>query len=175
MAADKADGPAKEELQTALTWSLRVNEMVAEIVKHVPPFPYVRESLEKITEQADILVCSSTPVEALLREWAEHDIAKYTRLIAGQETGSKAEHLAIMTQKYDPGKILMMGDALGDQKAAETNNTLFYPINPGQEAQSWKRFHDEAFDKFLNGQYPGPYQDQRKEEFAACLPEQPSW
>ena len=174
-AIDKAAGPAKAQLQTALTWSIRVNEMVAEVVKHIPPFPYARESFEKITEYADILVCSSTPVEALLREWTEHDVAKYTHLIAGQEMGSKAEHLAVMTQKYDPDNILMMGDALGDQKAAETNNTLFYPINPGHEAASWKRFHEEAFDKFLNGQYAGSYQDQRKEEFAACLPEHPSW
>ena len=174
-AIDKAQGPAKDELQTALTWSIRVNEMVAEIVKHVPPFPYVRESFEKITQKADILVCSSTPVEALEREWAEHDVAKYTRLIAGQEMGSKAEHLAVMTQKYDPSKILMMGDALGDKKAAESNKTLYYPINPGHEAESWKRFHDEAFDKFIAGDYAGPYQDQRKEEFLACLPETPNW
>ena len=174
-AIDKAQGQAKEELQTALKWSIRVNEMVAEIIKDVPPFPYVRESFEKITKQADILVCSSTPVEALLREWAEHDVAKYTRMIAGQEMGSKAEHLAVMTQKYNPSKILMMGDALGDKKAAESNNTLYYPINPGHEAESWKRFHDEAFDKFIAGEYAGPYQDQRKEEFLACLPETPTW
>ncbi len=175
LAINNAEGPAKEQLQTALTWSMRVNEMVAEVVKDVPPFPYARESLAKITEHADILVCSSTPVEALMREWAEHDVAKYTRLIAGQEMGSKAEHLAIMTEKYKADNILMIGDALGDQKAAETNNTLFYPINPGREAESWKRFHEEAFDKFLNHHYAGPYQDQRKEEFAACLPEHPSW
>ncbi len=175
LAIDKAEGPAKEQLQTALTWSIRVNEMIAEIVRNIPPFPYARESFEKITEHADILVCSSTPVEALLREWAEHDVAKYTSLIAGQEMGSKTEHLAVMTHKYDPKNILMMGDALGDQKAAETNNTLYYPINPGCEAESWKRFYEEAFEKFLAGQYAGPYQDQRKEEFSACLPETPSW
>lgn len=171
----ETEGPAQEEFKTALQWSIRVNEMVAEIVKDVPPFPYVRESFEKIVERADILVCSSTPVEALLREWAEHDVEKYTLLIAGQEMGSKAEHLAVMTEKYDNRNILMMGDALGDQRAAEVNNALYYPINPGHEAASWKRFHDEAFDKFLDNSYAGAYQDQVKKEFSSYLPETPAW
>ena len=172
---DDTDGPAKEEFKTALQWSMRVNEMVAEIVKDIPPFPHVRESLAKIVEQADIIVCSSTPVEALLREWSEHDVEKYTLFIAGQEMGSKAEHLAAMTEKYDGNKILMMGDALGDQKAAEANAAMFYPINPGHEAASWKRFHDEAFDKFLENSYAGDFQVKIINVFSSYLPDTPSW
>ena len=38
----------------------------------------------------------------------------------------------------------MVGDAPGDLKAAKANKALFYPINPGSEDASWKRFHDEA-------------------------------
>jgi len=170
-----ATGPAKAELETALRWSQRVNEMVAEVVKNIPPFAHVRESLEKIVEQADIIVCSSTPVEALEREWAEHDVVRYANVVAGQEMGSKAEHLAVMCEKYDTDKILMVGDALGDQDAAETNGVLFYAINPGHEDASWKRFHDEAFDKFVAGQYAGEYETMVKAEFAGYLPETPPW
>lgn len=170
-----ASGAAKEEFERVLRWSLRVNEMVTEIVKNIHPFPYVRESLEKIVGQADIIVCSSTPAEALQREWGEHDVAKYTKVIAGQEMGKKAEHLAVMCEKYDKDKILMMGDALGDQDAAEKNDSLFYAINPEAEGASWKRFHDEGFDKFTAGQYAGEYETMVKAEFAGYLPETPPW
>jgi phosphoglycolate phosphatase-like HAD superfamily hydrolase len=174
-AIEMAGPEAKKELQVALRWSVRVNEMVAEIVKNVPPFPYVRESLEKIAERADIIVCSSTPVEAIEREWAEHDIVKYVSLIAGQEMGTKAQHLAVMCEKYDCHKILMIGDALGDQKAAESNDVMFYPINPGTEVASWKRFLDQAFDQFITNRYWGEYEEKLKAEFVAYLPNMPPW
>jgi phosphoglycolate phosphatase-like HAD superfamily hydrolase len=174
-AIEAAHGDAKNQLQTALRWSIRVNEMVAEIVKDVPLFPYVRQSLEKIIKHADIIVCSSTPVEAIEREWTEHDIAKYVSLIAGQEMGTKAQHLAKMCEKYDREKILMIGDALGDQKAAETNKVLFFPIIPGHEAASWKRFYNEAFDQFIEGKYAGNYERTVITEFEKCLPDYPVW
>jgi phosphoglycolate phosphatase-like HAD superfamily hydrolase len=174
-AMDTAGPEAKKELQIALRWSVRVNEMVAEIVRDIPPFPYVRECLKKIIERADVIVCSSTPVEAIEREWAEHNIVKYVLLIAGQEMGTKAQHLAQMCEKYDRNKILMVGDALGDQKAAETNKTMFYPINPGAEAASWKRFLNQAFDMFVEGRYAGGYEEKLNSEFAAYMPDTPTW
>jgi len=69
----------------------------------------------------------------------------------------------------------MLGDAPGDMKAAKANDVLFYAINPGAEVQSWKRFHDEAFDKFMNGQYTGEYEDKVIAEFEGYLPENPPW
>jgi phosphoglycolate phosphatase-like HAD superfamily hydrolase len=166
----------KEELQRVLTWSQRVNEMVAEIVKDVPPFPFVRESLEKVFQFADIIVCSATPTEALEREWSEHGLTKYVKVIAGQEMGSKAQHLAIVSQtKYDKDNIIMLGDALGDLDAAEKNSVLFYPINPGGEEASWKRFHDEAFDKFIANNYNGDYEKNVITEFEKTLPTHPEW
>ena len=175
-AVSEATGQAKEELQHALNWSYRVNESVNDIVKGIPPFPNVIESLEKINKFADAIVCSSTPYEALQREWEENDMAKYVTVIAGQEMGKKAEHLDFATSgKYDKNKVLMIGDAPGDCNAAKANGVLFYPIVPGDEPKSWKRFHDEAFDKFLNGEYAGQYEAGRIAEFDAKLPEKPSW
>ena len=176
-AIDAAPDPdAKSELEHVLRWSEQVNRAVKDIVKDVPPFPFVRESLEKITPLADVIVVSGTPGEALAREWEEHDISRYTEVIAGQEMGKKTEHLAFATNgKYEPNNILMIGDAPGDMKAAKANNALFYPINPGNEEKSWQRFYEEAFDKFIKGQYAGAYEEKVIAEFDRYLPESPPW
>ncbi len=167
---------AKKELQLALQWSEKVNSVITQIVKDMPPFPHVPESLEKIKSKADAIVVSSTPVEALEREWQEHDIAQYVEVIAGQEMGKKKEHLEYSTKdKYPKDHVLMIGDAPGDMKAAKANDALFYPINPGDEDTSWKRFHDEAFDRFIKGQYAGEYEEKLIAEFDSYLPVDPPW
>ncbi len=164
------------ELERALAWSEAVNATIADMVHGVPPFPYVRESLEMMMGEVDMVVVSATPTEALVREWKEHSIDGYVRLIAGQEMGSKAQHLALAGKgKYAPGHILMIGDAPGDMKAARANNALFYPINPGAENQSWERFYREAYQRFVAGTYAGDYEQTLVAEFEAYLPEVPPW
>ena len=164
------------ELDTAWAWTTGVNATVADMVHGVPPFPYVRESLEFLSDKADMIVVSATPLEALTREWHEHDIAKYVRVIAGQEMGKKALHLKLATEgKYAPDRVLMIGDAPGDMKAARANGALFYPINPGHEEASWQRFHQEAMHKFLAGEYAGAYEATVIAEFEKLLPETPPW
>ena len=176
-AIKKATDPeAKNELGTALDWSERVNRAIEEIAKGILPFPYVRQSLEKIRSLSDVIVVSGTPTEALNREWEEHGIAKYVEVIAGQEMGNKAQHLEYATKgRYDKDHVLMIGDAPGDMKAAKANDALFYPINPGNEIESWKRFHDEALDKFIKSEYAGRYEEEHIEEFDSLLPELPPW
>lgn len=165
-----------KDLEMALAWSLDVNAAVKKIVRNVPPFPKVREALEKLKIQADIIVVSQTPTEALNREWEEHDIAKFAEIIAGQELGTKAEHIQFAANgKYEPNHILMVGDAPGDLKAARANNALFYPVNPGKEEKSWKRFYEEATDRFFEGTYKGEYEQKLIEEFEKMLPERPPW
>ena len=172
-AADETGDPV---LVQALAWSKAVNKTVADMVRGIPPFPFVHESLEKVFPLADIIVCSATPGEALTREWEEHDIAKYTKVIAGQEMGTKKEHLSYaINGRYSSDHVLMIGDAPGDQKAAKANNALFYPINPGDEDDSWQRFSEEAFDKFVNGAYAGAYEQKLIAEFDKYLPEKPPW
>ncbi|MBN1918617.1 MAG: HAD hydrolase-like protein [Verrucomicrobia bacterium] len=171
-----ANGDAKAELERVLAWSEAVNASVADIVYGVPPFPHVRESLEKAFPEADMIVVSATPGEALVREWTEHDIARYVRVIAGQEMGKKADHLRLAAAgKYPNNKVLMIGDAPGDLEAARANHARFYPINPGDEAASWKRFHDEALDRFFAGEYQGEYEDSLVEDFLRRLPDTPPW
>ena len=69
----------------------------------------------------------------------------------------------------------MIGDAPGDFKAAKANGVLFYPINPGNEDNSWQRFYEESYDKFLNGEYAGEYEASLIKEFEAYLPTVPPW
>ena len=176
-AIDEATDPeAKKELEMVMEWSKRVNWAISETVKGMPPFPFVRESLQKVQPKADAVVVSATPYEALVREWEEHDLAQYVRVIAGQEMGTKVQHLAYATKgKYEENHVLMIGDAPGDMKAARANDALFYPINPGHEIASWKRFRDEAFDRFLAGTYAGEYEAGLIAEFDGYLPELPPW
>jgi phosphoglycolate phosphatase-like HAD superfamily hydrolase len=121
-------------INLTLAWSKKVNVDIAEMVFGISPFPYFEESLKKIVEKADAMVVSQTPGEALEREWEENSIDNFVRLICGQEYGTKTEHIALAAKgKYPDNKILMIGDAPGDYKAASSNGVLFYPINPGHE------------------------------------------
>ena len=175
-AIGRADDEARKELELALQWSERVNRAVAEIVKDVPPFPLLRESLEKLQGKADVVVVSAAPGEAMVREWNEHDIARYVAVMAGQEMGSKTQHLQYATKgRYKENHVLLVGDAPSDQRAAKANNALFYPVNPGGEEASWKRFHDEALGRFFKGQYAGAYERKLIAEFDSRLPEKPPW
>jgi phosphoglycolate phosphatase-like HAD superfamily hydrolase len=169
-------GNPSELMKKTLEWSVSVNETVADIVKNVPPFPHLRESLEKITGECDVIIVSATPEEALKREWNEHGIDRFAKVIAGQEMGTKKEHLHIASLKgYQKDRMLMIGDAPGDLKSAKANGILFYPINPGDEQDSWKRFYVEAYDKFINGEYKGGYEEMLIREFDEYLPEKPPW
>lgn len=175
--AKAVESTGDPELLHCLQWSKAVNKAVEDMVHNVPPFPMVRESLEALFGKADVLVCSATPHEALAREWAEHDLTPLIGFIAGQEHGSKKEHLATAAppDRFPRDRVLMVGDAPGDQKAAEGNGVLFYPINPGHEEESWQRFHDEALPRFFAGTYAGPYMKRLIDEFHAYLPETPPW
>ena len=162
------------DLQIALAWSQAVNRAIAEMVSGVPPFPFVRECLERLADASDMLVVSATPNEALASEWQEHDLAQFVRAICGQEFGTKKEMLKLAA-KYPPANALMIGDAPGDYQAAAANECLFFPINPGHEAPSWRRLFEEGIERFLNGTFAGVYQAGLLDEFNRLLPENPSW
>lgn len=164
------------ELECILDWTLAINEDIARWLRDTPPFPHARKSIEKLGYVADSIVVSQTPLEALEREWKEHALDGFVKAIAGQEQGTKSEHIArAAAGKYPPEKILMIGDAPGDLKAANDNGALFFPVIPGDEDNSWKIFHEEALDRFVTGTYRGEYQESLIREFRRSLPEIPSW
>lgn len=165
-----------EALRIVLDWSLAVDAQILDIVQGVPPFPGARACLESLGGRADAMVISQTPGEALEREWAEHGLSGGVALIAGQEMGTKREHLQLATaSKYEPGRVLMIGDAPGDFTAAKSNHALFYPILPGREETSWQRLLDEGLEAFFDGRYAGDFEASLIREFNACLPDRPAW
>ncbi len=165
------------DMHQALAWSSDVNKTVGEVVKGgLPPFPLARETFDSGGKLADLLVCSQTPTAALEREWQEQDLDGYVFAIAGQEAGTKTEHIALATEgRYDQSKTLMIGDAPGDRKAAAANGALFYPILPGAEEDSWARLHGEALDRFFAGTYAGSYEQDLIQAFEEQLPDTPPW
>ncbi len=163
-------------IDKCLAWSKKVNADIAELVYGIGPFPRVGESLDKMREFADSIVVSQTPVEALVREWEENEIDTMVHIIAGQEFGTKTEHLELAAVgKYPSKKILMIGDAPGDLKAAKSNDVLFFPVNPGHEEDSWELLFNEALDRFREGSYAGAYEEKLIHEFQEHLPEKPPW
>jgi len=159
-------------IEKVLKWSEAINDEITRLLRNIPPFPYALKALDHISGSADLVIISQTPFEAIDREWKENDLKKYVREIAGQEYGSKTEQIALAAKgKYHDNKILMIGDAKGDFDASVNNGILFYPVIPGKENESWKRFLNEGFEKFIKGTFAGDYENKLLKEFWESLPE----
>ena len=165
------------ELASVLKWSEDVNAEIAKTVKNVAPFKRAVKALKLINKHADAICVSQTPTETLAREWRENGLIGCVKAIAGQELGSKTEHLRMVSEghRYPAGNILMIGDALDDLRAVKSINGHFFSINPGSEEESWKLFSEEAFQKFLDGGYGGAYEKKLFKEFRRLLPDTPPW
>lgn len=171
-----ADHPGDPEADMALAWSAGVDASIADMVHGVPPFPGVMEALQAGHKVADQMVVSATPIDALEREWNEHGLAAHMDVIAGQEYGTKLDHLKqAAVGRYPLDKILLIGDSLGDLATAQAAGVLFYPINPQREAESWRRYCEEGLARFIDGTFAGEYQDALIAEFESLLPSEPSW
>ena len=157
--------------QKALDWSIAVNRGIEALPQEeIHPFEHVKEALAKAHESADVVVVSSANPEAVRAEWKRFGLADHVDLLCTQEMGSKAYCISKLCEKgYDPEKILMCGDAPGDEKAAETNGVLYFPILVNHENESWQLFLDEGLDRFLAGSYKGDYQQQRRDAFRRNL------
>lgn len=159
------------DLKLALKWSQELNKAISILQKDISKvFMGVKASLEKMYKKADLAVVSSANNEALLDEWHSYELDNYVKIILGQEAGAKAENIKeLMDKGYDKDKVLMIGDALGDLRAAEENNVLFYPILAGKEEKSWQLLFEEASDKFFAGEYKGEYEAKLIEKFKSVL------
>ena len=163
-------------LNLVLKWSEHVNKEIGGWLHDIPPFRHAVRSMKKLSGVADIMVVSQTPLDALEREWFENDLKKFVSVIAGQEHGTKTEHIALAAKdKYSGNKILMIGDAFGDLNAAKSNGILFFPINPGNEDLSWELFLKEGLKKFMDNTYAGSYEEMLISEFKKSLPVTPPW
>lgn len=163
-------------LAAVLAWSRAVNRCVASTLHTAPPFDHAPDALDQAAGGSDLIVVSQTPVEALVREWSGSGLDRHVALIGGQELGTKAEQIALAARgRYAPDRVLMVGDAIGDLKAARANGALFYPIVPAAESASWRRFRTEAYDRFRSGTFAGSPEDAAVAAFEARLPCEPPW
>lgn len=154
-AAKTAKGPA---LAKALSWSKKVNAAIDALPESdKKPFPGVAEALAAAHSAADVAIVSSANREAVEEEWTRCGLLPSVDVLCCQDSGSKAACIAQLKAKgYDPARILMVGDAPGDQAAAQKNGVLFYPILARHEADSWAEFTAKALPALLDGSY-GPY------------------
>lgn len=150
----------------ALVWSQSVNAEIENISADIRPFEEVKTALRYIQEKADIAIVSSANPKAVDDEWTRFGLMEHVDYVMAQDKGSKKECIGkLLSMGYEKGKTLMIGDALGDEKAARSNGVSFYPIVTRKENESWKLFCDEAFDEFLSGGYVGEYQKKFTDRF----------
>ena len=156
-------------LKKALEWSNLVNERITKL----PPsmeFDNVRETLITLSKFADLLCVSSANKQAVEEEWVRRDLKKYFKFIACQDVGSKSTiiHEALKLG-YSKNDVIMLGDALGDLKAAKDNDVYFYPIIPSKEKDSWKTLNDEVSSLIENGRYDSSLEKVFIDEFNSFL------
>lgn len=142
-----------------LAWSDAVNRGVEKLGAQIKPFDGVREALALIHEQADSAIVSSANPQAVQDEWTRFGFMDLVDHVMAQDAGTKADCIAkLRSSGYDAGHILMIGDAPGDQRAAEENGVLYYPILAGKEVSSWQQLIAESYARFCAGTYAGAYQ-----------------
>ena len=155
------------QLKKALEWSESVNKKITLLPDSLGAFKGVSEAVCKLSEFADICVVSSANRGAIEEEWNRCSLTKYVSLMMDQSYGSKAFCISELVKMggYDKEKVLMVGDALGDLKAAKSNDVLYYPILVNKEEFSWERLKDEGLKKLLAGDFQGEYQASLEKEF----------
>lgn len=158
-------------LKKALSWSNRTNEAINALPEsEKKPFAGVEAALAFAHEHADIAIVSSANLQAVEDEWKLYGLLPHVDILCAQNMGSKAYCIQELVKKgYDKAHVLMVGDAPGDQKAAESNGVLYYPILVKKETASWSEFQETAVGKLLDDSYAGEYQDKQLSAFFANL------
>ncbi len=153
-------------LKKVFSWSIKVNIAIANLTNEEKlAFKGVKETLKLAGLKADVAIISAANAGAVAEEFEYNELDKHIDVCMTQEYGSKADCINQLIEKggYKPENVVMIGDALGDQQAAEINNVLFYPILVGKEVESWAYFKDDILEKFIENKYD---EEKRCELFA---------
>ncbi len=135
-------------LKKVLGWSVASNRAIAALPES-QMFDGVKEALDMMNRYADLAVVSSANREAVEAKWERHGILPYVKAVMTQDCGSKAVCIArLMEEGYEGDQVLMIGDAPGDQKAAEKNGALFYPAVIRREQRAGSGFYRKVFHVF---------------------------
>jgi phosphoglycolate phosphatase-like HAD superfamily hydrolase len=158
------------ELAKVLEWTREVNRRVSSL-PHPNAFPHVAEFLEKLNHlKVPAYVVSSATRDIINKEWQAAGIAGYIQHFYGQEDGSKAsvlKHFSIASA--NSSQILMIGDAPRDCEAARKSGSMFFPIIPGKEEQSWRIAKYEIIDAIKNKSLDAEMLKTRESEFWKVL------
>ena len=159
--------PDSISLKKALLWSNDVNESITKLPEEkILPYEKVKDALIYAHQKADIAIVSSANLKAVLDEWTRHKLIEHTDIVLAQDSGTKDYCISKLLEKgYDTNNVLMCGDALGDLKAAQKNNVMFYPIRVNHEKESWEEFIDIALNKLIDHTYKDKYQEEKIQEF----------
>ena len=142
------------DLEKVLAWSDRADELFSRACEGLMPYPGVREAMAEAHPSAAIAVVSSAARAGLEKDWAAGGLMPWVDFLMSQEDGSKTAQLQKAMAGCEPGvRALMLGDTDSDGISAHEAGALFYPIMPGDEEQSWRRFRQEILPLFLSGQY----------------------
>lgn len=158
-------------VKKALEWSKSVNQSIDLLSDDEKcTFEGVKEAIIAAKKVADIAIVSSANEKAVLDEWNKHGLLENVDIVLTQNIGSKAYCISKLIEKgYSRNNVLMVGDALGDLKAAEENEVLYYPIMVRKEKESWIRFTNDVLERFTSNLYYGEYQEKVIAEFKANL------
>lgn len=156
-----------EVFQKALSWSKKVNARIDALsFEDKKPFAGVKEALAAAHRHADIAVVSSANRKAVEEEWGYFGLLPDVDLLLAQDAGNKAHCIRELVKKgYKRERVLMVGDAPGDQEAAEKNGVFYYPILVKKEAASWRELRETALKRLLAGTYAGTYEREKYTEF----------
>lgn len=154
----------------ALSWSVKVNKAIDTLPENIKkPFELAKEGLAAAHEFADVAIVSSANPEAVYEEWERCGLLEHVDVLCCQDVGSKEHCIKMLNfQGYAPGHVLMVGDAPGDLKAAESAGVYYYPILVRFEKQSWQELIDFGFQTFCDGSYAA-YELEKKQQFYANL------
>lgn len=148
-----------DKLKLVVDWSNETNRLIKKFQEDVKPFASVKNALENLSKEFILIVISSANKEAIEHEWNKYELKQYVDAICTQEMGTKEVCVAKMIDQFSPSDALMIGDAMGDLKAALDNDISFYPILPRQENESWNAFINNYKTIFNQGNYR-KFQDQ---------------
>lgn len=164
------EGHPSRELDRVLFWSDRADVLFARACEGLRPYPGVKEALTEANALASVAVVSAAAKAGLEKDWKAAGLTPAVDFFMSQEDGSKTAQLQKAMARCEEGvRALMLGDTDSDGICAHAAGALFYPIMPGDEAASWKRFREEILPLFLAGRYDQAVEEKYYSRLKAML------
>ena len=168
--SETVDEDGRVCLQKALFWSRSVNDAIDRLPLELKqPVDGAAEALAEVAKFADIAVVTSANRDAVKEEWMAYGLIQYAGILLAQDVGSKSYCISkLLEYGYAKERVLMIGDAMGDAKAAEKTGVSFYPILVNWEEESWQMLQSTYLELFRSGEYPH-HQSEKKQVFIENL------